>query len=74
MMLVAWGYRVGSNSVGFGGLEGVRPLLRIPEDIDVVAIVPLGHPAVATRRGKKNRRPLAEVAHLERYGAPFPSD
>jgi len=24
------------------------------------------------RRGKKRRRPLSEVAHLERYGRPFP--
>ena len=71
MLLTAWADGVGSNWVGFGGLEGVKALLDIPARLDVLAILPLGYPARAVGRGKKQRRPLGEIAHLERYGRPF---
>jgi nitroreductase len=71
MLLTAWADGVGSNWVGFGGLEGVKALLSIPAELDVVAIVPFGYPVGATGRGKKQRKPLRAVAHRERYGQPF---
>jgi nitroreductase len=71
MLLTAWGNGVGGNWVGFGGLEDAKPLLGIPEELDLLAIVPLGYPAVAVGRGKKERKPLAEIASRERYGQPF---
>ncbi len=71
MMLTAWAEGVGSNWVGFGGLEQVKPLLAIPAELDVLAIVPFGYPASAVGRGKKERKPLGEVAHRERFGQPF---
>jgi nitroreductase len=71
MLLTAWGNGVGGNWVGFGGLDDAKPLLGIPEELDLLAIVPLGYPAVAVGRGKKERKPLAEVASRERYGQPF---
>jgi nitroreductase len=71
MLLTAWADGVGSNWVGFGGLEKVKALLDIPANLDVLAILPLGYPAHAVGRGKKQRKPLREVAHLERYGRPF---
>jgi nitroreductase len=71
MLLVAWAEGVGSNWVGFGGLERVKALLEIPAGLDVLAILPFGYPARAVGRGKKQRKPLREVAHLERYGRPF---
>lgn len=70
MILVAWAEGVGSNWTGFGGIEGVRQELGIPEDLDVLAVMPLGYP----RRkviGRKNRKPLSEVASRERFGTPF---
>ena len=73
MMLTAWADGVGSNWVGFGGLPGVKRLLEIPNELEVLAIVPFGYPAEA-RRGRKDRRPLEEVAHLERFGRPFRTD
>ena len=45
MVLTAWAEGIGSNWVGFFGLEAVKPLLGIPADLDVLAIVPF-----ATRR------------------------
>jgi nitroreductase len=71
MLLTAWADGVGSNWVGFGGLEKVKVLLDIPAGLDVLAILPFGYPARAVGRGKKQRKPLREVVHLERYGRPF---
>jgi nitroreductase len=71
MLLTAWSGGVGSNWVGFGGLEKVNALLGIPTKLDVLAILPFGYPADKIGRGKKNRKPLKAVAHRERYGQPF---
>jgi nitroreductase len=71
MLLAAWADGVGSNWVGFGGLDKARVLLDIPAGLDVLAILPFGYPARAVGRGTKQRKPLREVAHLERYGRPF---
>ena len=71
MLLTAWADGVGSNWVGFGGLDGVKNLLNIPPELDVLAILPFGYPAEAVGRGNKKRKSLPEVAHRERYGQPF---
>jgi nitroreductase len=71
MMLTAWSEGVGSNWVGFMGLDEVKPLLSIPDELDVLAIVPFGYPAHAIGKGKKQRKPLSEVAHRGRFGQPF---
>ena len=71
MMLTAWSERIGSNWVGFMGLNEIRPLLGIPDDLDVLAIIPFGYPAKPIGKGVKNRKPLSEVAHRERFGDPF---
>ena len=71
MLLTAWGEGVGSNWVGFGGLEPVKDLLGIPADLDVLAILPFGYPALLLAAADRARRALRDVAHLERYGRPF---
>jgi nitroreductase len=71
MLLTAWSEGVGSNWVGFGGLDRVKALLGIPDTLDVLAILPFGYPARAVGRGRKARKPLGEVAHGERFGRPF---
>jgi nitroreductase len=71
MLLTAWADGVGSNWVGFSGLDKVKPLLNIPASLDVLAILPFGYPARAVGRGKKQRKSLREVAHSEKYGHPF---
>jgi len=70
IVLTAWGDGVGSNWTGFIGLENVRREFGLPDEYDVIAVVPLGYP----RRkvvGKKKRKPLAEVASAARYGTPL---
>jgi nitroreductase len=71
MILTAWEAGVGSNWVGFYGLENVKPLLDIPEELQVLAIVPFGYPTRKLGAGKKNRKPLAEVVSYGRFGTPF---
>jgi nitroreductase len=71
MMLTAWSEGVGSNWVGFMGMTEVKTLVGIPDNLDVLAIIPFGYPARPAGKGKKNRKPLSEVAHLERFGQPF---
>jgi nitroreductase len=71
MLLVAWAAGVGSNWVGFGGLDPVKPLLGIPDTLEVLAILPLGYPASGPGKGKKERKPLSEVASRERFDQPY---
>jgi nitroreductase len=71
MLLTAWGDGVGSNWVGFGGLDNVKAVLDIPAGLDVLAILPFGYPARAVGKGEKQRKALREVAHSERFGRPF---
>jgi nitroreductase len=71
MVLTAWSEGVGSNWVGFLALNEVKSPLGIPNNLDVLAILPLGYPAQPHAQGKKRRKPFSEVAHLERFGQPF---
>ena len=71
MMLTAWEAGVGSNWVGFGGLAEVGAFLKVPPELDVLAVVPFGYPVEARRRGKKERKPLGTIAHRERFDQPF---
>lgn len=71
MLLTAWADGVGSNWVGFGGLEKVKAFLEIPAELDVLAILPFGYPTRTIGHGRKQRKPLRDVARLERFGAPF---
>lgn len=71
MMLAAWSQGVGSNWVGFNNLSAVNPLLGIPQEVSVLAILPFGYPAVDVGKGQKKRKPLGEVAYTERWGNPF---
>jgi nitroreductase len=71
MVLTGWAEGVGSNWVGFFGLEAVNSLLGIPDELDVLAIVPFGYPVQSVGLGRKKRKPLSEVASRERFGQPF---
>ena len=68
MLLAAWSEGVGGNWVGFAGMEGVRTLLGIPAEMDVLAVLSLGYPAQKVGKGKKDRKALSDVAHRERWG------
>jgi nitroreductase len=71
MILTAWSEGIGSNWVGFQGLDEVKPHLGIPASIDILAIVPFGYAVKPLGKGKKKRKPLGEVAHRERFGQSY---
>jgi nitroreductase len=72
MLLTAWSDGVGGNWAGGPGhLDGLRALLGIPDELDVVAVLPIGYPAVEVVADGKDRKPLGEVASRERYGRRF---
>jgi len=71
MILTAWADGVGSNWTGFGGLEGVREKVGLPDAYEVFAVLPLGYPKRKLGQGKKNRKPFDEVVSSERFGTPL---
>lgn len=71
MMLTAWSEGIGSNWTGFAGITGLHSLLGIPNDLDVVAVLPFGYPVKSIGKGKKKRKALSEVAHREKFGQAF---
>jgi len=71
MILTAWSQGIGSNWTGFDNLKHINPVLGIPQEIEILSILPFGYPAAALGKGRKRRKPLGEVAHRERWNQPF---
>jgi len=71
MILTAWSEGVGSNWTGFNNLEEVRRWCGLPDNYSVLAVLPFGYPSHALGKGKKNRKPLSEIASAENFGTPF---
>lgn len=71
MLLVAWADGIGGNWVGFHGMDAVKPVLGIPDEMDLLAILPFGYPANPVGKGEKKRKPRSEVVFRGRYGQPF---
>lgn len=71
MILTAWSEGVASNWVGFMGPDEIKPVLGIPDELDVLAILPFGYAVQSAGRGKKKRKPLEQVASKERFGQPY---
>jgi nitroreductase len=71
MVLAAWSEGVGSNWTGWTGMEDVAFFLKVPNTIDIIAVVPFGYPVNPEATGKKNRKARSDVAHREKFGEPF---
>lgn len=72
MVLTAWSEGVGSNWVGFDGtLDDVNAEIGLPDNLQLVGVLPFGYPEKRIGLGKKNRKPFGEVVHSERYGTPY---
>jgi nitroreductase len=71
MVLVAWEDGVGSNWTGFRNTPEVNKELGIPDELEVIGVIPFGYPKKPGGKGKKNRKPFGEVVHSERFGQPF---
>lgn len=71
MMLTAWEEGVGSNWVGNVDTDEIKDLLNVPRDLMILNVIPFGYPTEDIGEGKKDRKPLGDVAHAEEYGQPF---
>lgn len=68
MMLTAWEAGIGSNWVGNVNTAEIKDLLNVPQDRLVLTVIPFGYPTEDLGQGIKDRKPLSDVAHAERYG------
>lgn len=71
MMLVAWEAGVGSNWVGNVNTTEIKELLNVPQDRLLLTVVPFGYPDREVGMGLKDRKPLQEIAHADRFGEPY---
>jgi nitroreductase len=71
MQLVAWEEGLGSCWVGGVDRDGVKHLLGIPEACELITVLPFGYPTDAAKRLRKQRKPLDQVAHRERFETPY---
>ena len=71
MVLAAWAEGIGSNWTGWVGMTKVANLLGVPENLDVIAVMPFGYSTRVSVIGKKRRKNLSEVAHHEQFGRPY---
>ena len=73
MELAAWSEGVGGCFAGIRGEENqqVKELLGIPDDKELVTVMAFGYPTAAARSRGKQRKPLSEIAHGERFGQAY---
>jgi nitroreductase len=72
LMLAARGLGIGSTlTTVFAGVEAeLRRVVGLPDHVHIAALVPLGYPLRPFR--VTTRKPLREVAFLDRWGKPLP--
>ena len=72
LLLAAHALGLGSTLTTLPVLAGTEltTLLALPPEVVPLAVIPIGYPARPL--GPPRRSPLAEKAHLNRYGTPFP--
>lgn len=70
MLLAARGLGIGSvlTTMGLAHEDKIKELLGVPDNVDLMATLPLGYPD-KERYGSTTRRPVSEVTHWNRWGA-----
>ena len=76
MELVAWEEGLGTCFVGIRQAEqnqAIKDLLGIPDHLVLLTVLPFGYRLRANmgRQGRRNRKSLDQVAHVERFGEPY---
>ncbi len=65
ILVAAKALGLGTNFVGFFDKERVREIVKCPEDVEPVALIPIGVPAELP---DMERLPLSAVIHMEEFG------
>ena len=70
MELVAWSEGLGTCFVGIRGEQQteVKALLDIPEDMELVTVLPFGYRVMRPAGTGTPRKPMSEITHGERFG------
>ena len=76
MELVAWEEGLGTCFVGIRQAEqnqAIKDLLGIPDHLVLLTVLPFGYRLHANMgtRGRRDRKSLEQVAHVERFGEPY---
>ncbi len=69
ILLAAVDEGLGAGFLGVHSIPGLKSLLDIPDDVDPIGIVTLGHPAPDRRSGSLARGRRPGVVHRERWKA-----
>ena len=46
-------------------------MLGVPKEMELITVMPFGHPTDAAKAEGKRRKSLSEIAHRERFGTPY---
>ena len=70
MELVAWSEGLGTCFVGIRGeqQDEVKRLLGIPEDMELITVLPFGYRIMRPAGTGTPRKPMGEITHGERFG------
>lgn len=74
MELLAWAEGLGTCFVGLRDEDQnrkVKELLGIPQNLELITVLPFGYRADNRKGNAKNRKALDEIAHNERFGGRY---
>jgi nitroreductase len=71
MQIAAWNYGIVSCVFTGVGADKLRKDFDVPEELSPTIVVGFGYPARRTTGKGKNRKPLKELAFLEKYDGQF---
>jgi nitroreductase len=74
MELLAWSEGLGTCFVGIRTAEqqqAIKELLGIPEAMELITVLPFGYRPTGPRAAGTPRKPMAEIAHSEKFGIAY---
>ncbi len=74
MELLAWSEGMGTCFVGFreqSQQEAVKSLLEIPDNMELITVLPFGFRGERPKGTGVPRKPMAEMAHQGKFGVPY---
>jgi nitroreductase len=77
MELMAWSEGLGTCFVGIRAAEqqqSIKELLGIPEAMELITVLPFGYRLAGRRATGTPRKPMAEIAHSEKFGTAYASN
>lgn len=68
MVLTAWSHKLGSCWIGNIDRAGLMKYLNIPDNLNILTVLPFGYFDERHAGSAKNRRPPEQVFHLNAFG------